>query len=149
MLERFPKGNAKKPYVYLVPTLDKTVEIIKEILDANKSSNIAILSDDQNTVNTYSQKLKNDYELSSYTSRDAEVPENLKNIVITTFKSSKGMEFDIVIMPQFQYLKEKRLNEYYVGATRAKTELFILSIGRLPDIFESIDKSTYKLINQL
>ena len=149
MLERFTKGDADKPYVYLVKTLDITFKIIKEILDSNKNTNIGILSEDKITVDTYVKELKENYELSSYTSSNKDVPENLKNIVITTFKSSKGMEFDIVIMPQFQFLKEKNLNEYYIGATRAKTALYILAIGKLPNIFESINKSTYSLINKL
>jgi len=59
------------------------------------------------------------------------------------------MEFDIVIMPQFQFLQEKNLNEYYIGATRAKTALYILAIGKLPNIFESIEESTYSLLNKL
>ena len=149
MLERFTKGDADKPYVYLVETLNITFEITEAILNDNKNTNIGILSEDKLTVDTYVKKLKENYELSSYTSSDKDVPKNLKNIVITTFKSSKGMEFDIVIMPQFQFLQEKNLNEYYIGATRAKTALYILAIGKLPNIFESIEESTYSLLNKL
>jgi len=149
MLERFTKGDADKPYVYLVETLNITFEITEAILNDNKNTNIGILSEDKLTVDTYVKKLKENYELSSYTSSDKDVPKNLKNIVITTFKSSKGMEFDIVIMPQFQFLQEKNLNEYYIGATRAKTALYILAIGKLPNIFKSIEKSTYSLLNKL
>ena len=149
ILERFKKGDADKPYIYLVKTLNITFEIITAILDSNKGTNIGILSEDKLTVDTYVKGLKENYVLSSYTSINKDVPEDLKSIVITTFKSSKGMEFDIVIMPQFQFLQEKSLNEYYIGATRAKTALYILAIGKLPNIFESIDKSTYSLINKL
>jgi len=149
MLEKFIKGEANKPYVYLVEILDRTFEIIKKIISNNKGLNIGILSEDTLTVDTYKKLLSKDFDISSYTNKDKNVPQDLKNILVTTFKSSKGMEFDIVIMPQFQYLKEEKLNEYYVGATRAKTELYILAIGKLPPIFENICKSTYILKNEL
>ena len=97
----------------------------------------------------YTKKLKNDFEISSYTSNNKDVPSNLQNIVLTTFKSSKGLEFDIVIMPQFQHIKEKNRNQYYIGATRAKTSLYIIAIGSLSEMFENIDTSTYKLIENI
>ncbi len=52
-------------------------------------------------------------------------------IHLTTFKSSKGLEFDIVIMPNFENFNFFRYNgnvvtenDYYVGMTRAKEQLF-------------------------
>jgi len=95
MLERFTKGDADKPYVYLVETLNITFEITEAILNDNKNTNIGILSEDKLTVDTYVKKLKENYELSSYTSSDKDVPKNLKNIVITTFKSSK--EWNLIL----------------------------------------------------
>jgi superfamily I DNA/RNA helicase len=149
MLEKFTKGDALKPYVYLVKTLDRTFEIIEKLIDNNEGLNIGILSEDIVTVNTYYKRLSKNYDISSYTSEDKDDPKDLKNILVTTFKSSKGMEFDIVVMPQFQYLDERNLNEYYIGATRAQTELYILAIGKLPPIFEQMDTSTYILKNEL
>ena len=149
MLEKFTRGEADKPYVYLVSTLNRTFEVIKKIIENNQGLNIGVLSTDILTVNTYAKELSKDYDISSYTSNDKDVPNDLKNILVTTFKSSKGMEFDIVIMPQFQFLKEEELNQYYIGATRAKTELYFLAIGRLPPIFENMDTSTYTLKSEL
>ena len=149
MLEKFTRGEADKPYVYLVSTLNRTFEVIKKIIENNQGLNIGVLSTDILTVNTYTKELSKDYDISSYTSNDKDVPNDLKNILVTTFKSSKGMEFDIVIMPQFQFLKEEELNQYYIGATRAKTELYFLAIGRLPPIFENMDTSTYTLKSEL
>jgi len=149
MLEKFTQGEADKPYVYLVSTLNQTFEIIKKIIDNNQGLNIGILSTDALTVKTYTKELSKFYDISSYTSNDKDVPQDLKNILITTFKSSKGMEFDIVIMPQIQFLNEKDLNQYYIGTTRAKTELYFLVIGKLPTIVENMDTSTYTLKNEL
>jgi len=149
MLEKFNIIDAEKPNVYLVSTLNRTFEVVKEIIDDHHALNIGILSTDVLTVNTYAKELSKDYDISSYTSNDKDVPKDLENILITTFKSSKGMEFDIVIIPQIQFLKEKELNQYYIGATRAKTKLYFLAIGKLPLIFENMDTSTYTLKSEL
>jgi len=150
ILNRFDEDeDSAIPEVYILDSLDTTVETIRAILDNFKNKTIGILSEGIVTVETYYKRLKKNYQISSYTSRDKRVPTTLHNIVVTTFKSSKGMEFDIVIMPQFQYADNSNRTEFYIGATRARERLYILAIKKLPDILESIDKSTYKLIKRL
>jgi superfamily I DNA/RNA helicase len=58
----------------------------------------------------------------------------IENIHITTFKSSKGLEFDVVIMPYFDsyqyFMSNYRVVEdkdYFVAFTRARRNLFLLS----------------------
>ena len=57
---------------------------------------------------------------------------DIKNIHVTTFKSAKGLEFDVVIIPDFHLVTENRLTivdwkDFYVGITRTKSNLFLLS----------------------
>ena len=152
LLERLAKNNGMKPQLYIAPTFNDTKELIKKILNNqnNKGKNIAILVPSQYLVDTYHDAIKNDFESSRYhssLSKDIkEKTENdLQNILVTTFKSAKGMEFDIVMMLGFEQTKEKARNQYFVGATRAKTKLFIFCIGKLSSIFESFDTDTYDL----
>ncbi len=152
LLNRFDdieNEDSALPEVYILDSLDTTVETIRKILDNFKNKTIGILCENIVTVETYHKRLKKNYQISSYTSRDKEVPTSLFNIVVTTFKSSKGMEFDIVIMPQFQHATSSNRIEFYIGATRARERLYILAINEIPDILEQIDKSTYKLIKRL
>ncbi len=74
------------------------------------------------------------------------------NIHLTTFKSSKGLEFDTVIIPEFQqfkYWSSKDLNspinrnDYYVGMTRAREQLFLLSNNR--NILNGINPNLYDI----
>ena len=62
------------------------------------------------------------------------VENNLKNILVTTFKSAKGMEFDTVIIPEFQLLTNEFKTQYFVGCTRAKSNLFVFSKSSLPEV---------------
>jgi superfamily I DNA/RNA helicase len=71
---------------------------------------------------------------------------NLQNILITTFISAKGMEFDIVIIPEFQYFNinpAAEAKKYYVGCTRAKKSLFLLHTGNQPAILNSFPSDAY------
>ena len=60
--------------------------------------------------------------------------ETLENVHITTFKSAKGVEFDTVIIPNFDSYKwfmantnNIGMNDYYVALTRAKINLFLIN----------------------
>lgn len=76
----------------------------------------------------------------AYMNKDFSEDENLKNIAITTYHSSKGLEFDCVLLPDVCEgnvpgrisLKNDNLEEerrlFYVAMTRAKKKLLILTI---------------------
>ena len=65
----------------------------------------------------------------------------IENVHVTTYASAKGIEFDTVIVPQFEkmrsYMKTKYAateNHYYVTFTRAKMNLFLISTTKPNDI---------------
>jgi len=150
LLEKLSKNSSLKPQIYISNTFNDTKELIKKVLNANKGANIGILVPSIHLVNEYYSLIKDDYECSQYHSGLSEEEKNktendLQNILVTTFKSAKGMEFDTVMMLGFEQTKPEFSNQYFVGATRAKTRLFIFCIGKLSPIFESFDSSTYEL----
>ena len=68
---------------------------------------------------------------------------HIGRIHISTLKSAKGLEFDTVILPNFNKAFEdiERFNitwkDFYVGVTRAKSNLFLISnydIDKLKDV---------------
>lgn len=149
LLERLKAKNsgADKPYVYVEKTLNDTYVTIKDIIDENPTDNIGILFETVLHVDECAKKLSNDYELSTYHSIQKVVPSELKNIIVTTFKSAKGIEFDIVIIPYFEDGGRKLAEEYYVGVTRAKSQVHFIAINKLPSIIAEFDKNTYKLVD--
>ena len=80
-------------------------------------------------------------------------------IIISTLRqslraSAKGLEFDTVIIPKFEFIDEatnNQLKEYYVAMTRVKTNLILLTkleinnIAKLKNIDDRIYiKKTYE-----
>ncbi len=81
----------------------------------------------------------------------------IKNVHITTFKSAKGLEFDTVIIPNFDILKrlpiiiqdrdtgENKIicdwKDLYVACTRAKSNLYLISNYDIPSLNSVVDKT--------
>lgn len=134
LLAKSRRGN--KPIVLISNNnQDKQTKAILEIINQFKSEthNIAILVPLANHVTTYYNIIQNaGIKCSKYTNGDGELPV-IENVHITTFKSSKGTEFDTVIIPDFQNLQTNiaqlnviNENDYYVALTRARRNLYLI-----------------------
>jgi superfamily I DNA/RNA helicase len=120
--------------------LNQTVLQIVNQFAVNDAINIAVLVPFENvngiagetgTARYYFNLLRdNNIDCSIYTN---ELHGNLeiKNIHITTFKSAKGLEFDVVILPEFHLLNNNfrvvDWRDWYVGITRTRSNLFMIS----------------------
>lgn len=119
------------------------LQIIKDL--RNDTENIAILLPWKSSVQKYVSALKNNNvdDFSFYYADSIDFPNGcppLKNVHITTFKSAKGLEFDTVIIPDFNKMAAIVGNynvdwqDFYVGCTRARSNLFLLSNIILPPL---------------
>ncbi len=156
LLEKLKDENsgADKPFVYVVDQYTDMNKEIRDVIDDNPTDNIGILCKLSRDVKEQTEHLrspqeegKKAYEVSSYY-YPLDVPDELYNIIVTTFKSAKGIEFDIVIMPYFQDATKKSVTEYFVGVTRAKTQVFMICIGEIPEVLNDFDKDSYRLIDK-
>lgn len=113
-------------------------EAIKEIIRDNQgpTHNIAILCPWGKTVDYFYNLIKDDFEDVTFYYRQGNQErgcEELGNIHVTTFKSAKGLEFDTVIIPNFQNVDEDlerfhiNWKDFYVGVTRSRTNLYLIS----------------------
>lgn len=148
LLERLKRKNsgADKPYIYLEKNLDGMYQTIKDIIDENPTDNIGILFEQMHHVDEFAKNLSDEYEVSKYRNQDI-IPSELKNIIITTFKSAKGIEFDIVIIPYFPDVAKNKAEEYYVGVTRAKNQVHFIAIKDIPKIMTNFKKDSYELVD--
>jgi superfamily I DNA/RNA helicase len=146
--------DGKKPKLIDTNKSDEKVkEVIKELISEHKTTkNLAILVPSIKMVHKYKEILDSITDRASMYVGDksgGSISE-ISNIHVTTFKSSKGLEFHTVILPEFQkydFMIEKipilSENDYYVAITRAKEELYILCDW----IPRDIPSSTYEKVN--
>lgn len=98
--------------------------------------NIAVLCPFANNVEYFYRLLSKRFSgVTYYYSRgNTEVGcQEIDHIHVTTFKSAKGLEFDTVIIPNFDAVKQDLSSfntswkDFYVGVTRSRTNLHLLS----------------------
>ena len=108
------------------------IDIINQF--KSDSHNIAIFVPLTHHVNSYFNLIQAaGIQCSRFTNTDG-VLTTIENVHITTFKSSKGTEFDTVIIPDFEKMQTNiaELNvvnesDYYVAITRARRNLYLIS----------------------
>lgn len=114
--------------------LESIMSIINDF--QGDTHNIGILVPSQKDVTKYFDLIKDQLSAPIQCTKfeaEMDVFQGLSGIHITTFKSSKGIEFDTVIIPNFDrfdwfianinHITEK---DYYVAFTRTKTNLFLI-----------------------
>lgn len=135
-------------------TNDEQDTAIIDIIDeyASVTENVAILVPWKSDVQVFEQVL-NEHEIEDFSvyyedkERFPSGCESIKNVHITTFKSAKGLEFDTVIIPNFHKFNEilGKFNidwqDYYVGCTRAKSNLFLISNDDMSRLDNVVDKT--------
>jgi superfamily I DNA/RNA helicase len=149
-LLRSTRSTGIKPTCLIATTGEqKGSAILKIIKDFHgESHNIGILLPLQKHVETIHEFLLNNNIVCTRYFHDGDELDEIENIHVTTFKSAKGIEFDTVILPDFNLWKRNiatlnvvEENDYYVAFTRAKRNLFLIS--ETEDI--KIDVSTYDI----
>ena len=122
--------------------VDAIIDIITSF--QGDTHNIAVLVPTQNMVESYYNAIRSNLAaniaLTKFRAEDDNF-EGLSGVHITPFKSSKGTEFDTVILPEFDRYKwflenghTVKENDYYVAFTRTKSNLFLLCRNGYPNI---------------
>lgn len=170
LLRKDKRKHGPKPILKLVNNEDEQnkaiVQIINDYLsgvEEGETHNIAILVPLgkpflhlRRVVSDFYNCIKNEgIKVSFYTNGAGEITE-FENVHVTTFKSSKGLEFDTVILPDFQFFENNiqcfskvEEKDYYVAMTRAKRNLFLISDRELNFIDEElVEIETFTEINE-
>ena len=149
-LARVKRTTGIKPRVVVTGyNAGKQTEAIIDLIGRFHSANhnIGVLVPFPNDVDTTYDLIVPHFTCTKYHNRIHVLPQ-IENVHVTTYASAKGIEFDTVIMPQFEnmrdYIKTKYAateNHYYVSFTRARTNLFLISAAKPSDI----SATTYEL----
>ncbi len=150
VLSLMPKGNGPKPVVYQVVSEQEKWSIIQRELSEASTKNVALIVYKQKDVDDYCEKIKAlGFTCSKYHNNYQQI-NDIENILITTYKSAKGLEFQTVIMPDMETAmqsSQQTQEHYYIGCTRAKENLVLLFNGSgLPTYMEDFDENSYEFI---
>ena len=162
-LEHMPKGEGgldRRPVIMQTVDESDTLERIYNLLIANEAVNVAILFFYTHEVDAWCQKIqarlnqdRPDLRVSRFHSkmndyqRNKEA-ENMQNFVVTTYKSIKGLEFQVIIMPSMEFAVTdpdiETPQHYYVACTRATEKLYLLYSGQgKPDWLKKFRAESY------
>lgn len=154
-LDRITKGITTKPIIFEALTLDQEKTILRTRLNEAGDVNIAVLVYHKNEVEHY-HKLISDmgFPCSMYyhdmaREQKRQSIQDLQNVIVTTFKSAKGLEFQVVIMPNIQTAMDqffKTREHYYVGCTRAKEQLYLIFHDNKPRFLNDFPDDTYTFV---
>lgn len=136
----FRSGRQKPALIKCVDMYD-SCRIIKTICENNPEKNIGVFLPSVRLVKEYyreiSKNIRKNYNVQKYYFDENKKRHNIINInepglTIMTYWTIKGLEFDIVILPELQdeYFSEEtnqKMNQVYVGCTRARDELYFIN----------------------
>ena len=146
-LRRMKKGVSEKPVVYHVSSDEQKFEQMRTLLRDAGDKNVAILLFKIEDVRPYATKLESMGFACSWHTSEHTLTDDIENILVTTYISAKGLEFQVVIMPDLELAAAQyhaNGEHFYVGATRARENLFLLYSGApLPPILQKFDKDAY------
>ncbi|NLN61151.1 MAG: AAA family ATPase [Deltaproteobacteria bacterium] len=154
--ERLLRSNRRgpKPTVISYHDNNQRNQHLKTILQ-NAEGNVAILCPlatesrlSGESVNEVYTLIKNMGITATKYHSQTDVPDSLERYVVTTFISSKGLEFDVVIIPRINFFKNIP-EEWYVASTRARKELFVFRDLNDPqnDPTSGFDPGTYNALD--
>ena len=144
------------------PTLCIGADLILDIIKKYNNStthNIAILCYNKENIKKYHQLLQTNNIQHTYYRSYADISEaiqvQLSSLHITTFHSAKGLEFDTVIIPDFENYKKyftdfnkderEERKALYVAITRARHNLYLVANSEI-DFLK--DSSTYEILTR-
>lgn len=149
-LARSKRTTGIKPRVLVTGyNARKQTEAILDLIQRFHSGNhnIGVLLPFPDDVEDTYRLIEPHFSCTKYHNRIQVLPQ-IENVHVTTYASAKGIEFDTVIMPQFENMREyirtkyaATENHYYVALTRARTNLFLISACKPSDI----SAATYEL----
>ena len=132
-------------------TNDEQNHAIEQIINSFKADdhNIAILVPWKSDVQVFEEVLSSkNISFSVYYEDLSRFPKgcgDISNVHLTTFKSAKGLEFDTVIIPNFNKYYEicgsfnTEWQDFYVACTRARSNLYLISNYDLPQLHSVTD----------
>lgn len=141
---RCKNEGVEKPKVLRFNTLNQQLDKIIEIVNNRQLDDVGILfrhNDDVQHAKSYFDG--KGFRVESKINREMDIDFDSSNPKLTTYHSSKGLQFEAVFIPNCDVSDDDDRNPLYVAITRTYKSLFIMHSGNLSRFIEDVPSDLY------
>jgi superfamily I DNA/RNA helicase len=142
---RCRKEGVELPKILQYSTLDDQLDAIAEIIKNRNFEDVGILVRNNKDVETISRYLMSKrLNVEAKINDKVELNFNSSNPKIMTYHSSKGLQFEVVFLPECTASDNDSRNALYVAITRTYQSLYIMHSGNLSSFFDAVPTNLYE-----
>lgn len=142
---RCKNEGVEKPKVLQYNSLYEQLDKIIEIVNNRQFDDVGILfrhnSDVQNAKSYFDRK---GFSVDAKINRDMDIDFESSNPKLTTYHSSKGLQFEAVFIPNCNVSDKDDRDPLYVAITRTYQSLFIMHLGDLSPFVRDVPSDLYE-----
>jgi DNA helicase IV len=142
---RCTKEGVEIPSILKYDSFEEQLKAIQRIIKIKKYEDVGVLFsriEDVRKADEYFKK--NDFSVETKIGDDITLDFKTTNPKLMPYKSSKGLQFEVVFLPNCSLGNEIDKNSLYVALTRSYYALYILFSEQLSEHFDEIPEDLYK-----
>jgi superfamily I DNA/RNA helicase len=137
--------GVEMPKVLKFRNLEEQLDMIIDIVNNRSFDDVGILfKSNKDVIIAKDYFGKKNFQVEYKANREMTIDFNTSYPKITTFHSSKGLQFESVFIPDCDYEDEEDRAPLYVAITRTYQDLFIMHSGDLSSFFSDISPNLYE-----
>jgi len=141
---RCKNEGSELPKILDFNSFEEQMKAIKRIINTKKYEDVGILFSRTEDVKKADSFFKDSsFNVETKIKDDIDLNFNTPNPKIMPYKSSKGLQFEVVFLPNCSTDTDIEKNSLYVALTRSYQSLYVLYSGFLSSYFDDIKTSLY------
>jgi superfamily I DNA/RNA helicase len=142
---RCRKEGNELPKILRYNSLNAELDAIAEIIKNRNFEDVGILLRNNNDVEKVADYLRRKgLNVEAKVNDNVELNFNSSNPKIMTYHSSKGLQFEVVFLPECTVSSQDDRNPLYVAITRTYQSLYIMHSGNLSTFFDAVPTNLYE-----
>lgn len=142
---RCRKEGNELPKILKYNSLSAELDAIAEIIKNRNFEDVGILLRNNNDVEKVADYLRRKgLNVEAKVNDNVELNFNSSNPKIMTYHSSKGLQFEVVFLPECTVSSQDDRNPLYVAITRTYQSLYIMHSGNLSSFFDAVPTNLYE-----
>lgn len=142
---RCRKEGNELPKILRYNSLNAELDAIAEIIKNRNFEDVGILLRNNNDVEKVADYLRRKgLNVEAKVNDNVELNFNSSNPKIMTYHSSKGLQFEVVFLPECTVSSQDDRNPLYVAITRTYQSLYIMHSGNLSSFFDAVPTNLYE-----